>query len=136
VNLATARRLVEKQMTDSCQVERDRAGYYDDVLDMGTGQLLKRPLTPEVVWSGPCLVAPTSVGQTVEGARVMERRGYRVRLPYDSPQLLRGDRLTITSSADDQLLGRVLVLNDSSQAATMDHCTILLASDVDPVAAQ
>lgn len=136
MNFATARRLVEKHLTDSCRISRDRQGVYDDVLDMNTGQLLSRPLAPEVVYDGPCLVRPTAVGQSVEGARVMERKGYAVRLPHDAPAFFRGDRIVVTASADPDLIGHQLVLTDSSQGATMDVGTMLTASDVDPVAAQ
>lgn len=134
--MGTARRLVERHLTDSCRVERDRAGVYDDVLDINTGQLAKRPTTADVVYAGPCLVAPTGVGQTVEGARVMERKGYRIRMGYDVPQFYRGDRVVITASSDPQLVGRTLVLIDSAQGATMDPGTILNAQDPEATAAQ
>lgn len=125
MNLGTARRLVEKHLADSCVIRRDRSGVYDDVLDMGTGKLLPRPLDPEVVYDGPCLVSPVGIGQTVEGARVMERKGYRVRLPHDAPAILRGDQLTVTKSADPELVGAALAVTDSSQGATLDvGCTL------------
>lgn len=133
--LGTARRLLEKHLTDECRIERDRAGVYDDVLEMATGQLMKRPLDPEVVYEGPCLVAPTGVGQTVEGAQVVERRGYRVRLPYDSPHFLGGDRLTITTSEDPELTGRQLTIDASSQGASWDHGTTITAVDTEGVRA-
>lgn len=135
MNLATARRLVEKHLTDRCRITRDVAGYYDDVLDMATGQLLARPTEPVVVWSGPCLVRPTGIGQAVEGARVMERRGYAISLPHDAPHFRRGDVVTITFSADVDLVARQLVLTDSSQGATMDTRTVLTATDVEAVGA-
>lgn len=135
-SLTTVRRLLEKHLTDSCRIERDRAGVLDDQLDAGTLRLVPRPNPPEVVWTGPCLIRPTATGQTVEGARVVERRGYAVRLPHDSPAFYRGDRIVVTSSDDPQLVGRQLVLEESAQAATMDHGTMLTAQDVEGVAAQ
>lgn len=136
MNLGTARRLVQKHLEDSCRITRDRQGVYDDVLDMATGRLLTRPLDPEVVYDGPCLVAPTGIGQTVEGARVMERKGYRVRLPHDAPPILRGDTVTITTSRDPDLEGRPLIAVDSSQGATLDTSCVLNCQDPDAVAAQ
>lgn len=136
VNLGTARRLVEKWATDSCRVERDREGVHDDVLELATMRLLKRPLEPLVVYDGPCLVSPTGIGQTVEGARVVERRGYRITLPHDAGTFFQGDRVLVLQSADPELEGRQLVLIDSSQGATMDVRCVLNAQDVDAVAAQ
>lgn len=136
MNLGTARRLVEKHLTDSCRITRDREGVYDDVLDMATGRLLHRPLAPQVVYDGPCLVAPTGIGQTVEGARVMERRGYRVRLGHDAPVILRGDSVTVTQSADPELTGRQLAVVDSSQGATLDVGCTLNCQDPEAVGAQ
>jgi hypothetical protein len=141
VNLATARQLVQKHLTDRCRIERDQAGVYDDVLDMATGQLLARPLEPQVIYPAPgeegyCLVRPTGIGQTVEGARVIERRGYAVSLPHDAPQFRRGDRVIITASDDPELVDRPLTLIDGSQGATMDTRCVLNAQDPDPVSAQ
>lgn len=143
MNLTTARQLVEKHLTDRCLIERDRAGVYDDVLDISTMKLLRRPEEPEVIYDGdvegeggPCLIAPVGIGQTVEGARVMERRGYRVRLPYDAPIFLKGDRLTVVMSDDAELVGRLLVVVDSSQGATMDVGCTLNCQEPDAVAAQ
>lgn len=136
MNLGTARRLVEKHLTDSCRITRDRQGVYDDVLEMATGRLLTRPLDPEVIYEGPCMVRPTGIGQTVEGARVVERRGYAVSLPHDAPRFRQGDVVTITASADPDLVDRQLVLIDGTQGATLDPRTVLNAQDPDPVAAQ
>lgn len=135
MNLEAARRVVAKHSTDSCRITRDRQGVYDDVLDMATGKLLARPLTPAVVYDGPCLVTPTGIGQTVEGARVMERRGYRVRLPHDAPPILRGDTVTVRA-ADPELDARQLSVVDSSQGGTLDPCCTLNCQDPTPVAAQ
>lgn len=135
MNLGAARRVVEKHLTDSCRITRDRQGVYDDVLDMATGRLLTRPVDPEVVYAGACLVTPTGIGQTVEGARVMERRGYRVRLAHDAPPILRGDTVTVTA-ADPELNGRQLVVTDSSQGGTLDPCCTLNCQDPEAVGAQ
>lgn len=135
INLTTARALVEKHLTDTCTISRDVEGVHDNVLDMATGQLIAPAGDTTQVYAGACLVAPTGIGQTVEGARVVERRGYRIRLPWDAPTFRRGDLVAITAAADPELTGAQMVLIDSSQGATMDHGTILTAQDVEAVAA-
>lgn len=136
MNLTGARRLLQKHLTDSCTVSRDIEGVHDNVLDIATGQLAPAPADTTEVYAGPCLVTPTGIGQTVEGARVVERRGYRIRLAWDVPAFRKGDVVTITAAADPELVGRQLVLIDGSQGATMDHGTILNAQDVEAVGAQ
>lgn len=135
MNLTTARRLLQKNMTDRCRIERDRAGVYDDVLDMNTGKLLARPLVAEVIYDGPCLVTPTGIGQTVEGARVVERKGYRIRVPYDAPRFFKGDVAAVYASEDPQLCNRRLVLTEGSQGATLNHGQSLTAQDVEATTA-
>lgn len=136
INLATARALVAKHLTDTCIISRDVEGVHDNVLDLATGQLVAPAGDTAQVYSGPCMVTPTGIGQTVEGARVVERRGYRIRLPWDAPVFHRGDLVTIDAAADPELVGAQLVLIDSSQGATMDPGTILTAQDVEAVGAQ
>lgn len=126
---AAARRVLQKHLTDSCRITRDAQGYHDDVLDIGTGQLV--PVTnTRLVYDGPCLVSPTGIGKAVEGSRVTERRGYRIRLPHDCPHLVAGDIATVTS-ADPELDGRQLRLVDSTQGATLDPGATVQAEDVD-----
>lgn len=131
MNLSTARRLLQKHLTDSCRISREVRGYHDDVLDIATGALVPT-ISQEEVYAGPCLVRPAGIGQTVEGARVMERRGYVVRLPWDAGPFRKGDLVTVTA-ADPDLDGRRLRLTQGSEGATMDHGTILQAEDVEAV---
>lgn len=134
MNLATVRRLLEKHQTDSCVVTREKRGYHDDVLDIVSGALVPTVVS-EAIYSGPCMVTPTAAGQTVEGARVVERRGYRIRVPHDVGPFRRGDKVVL-AAADPALDGRILILTAGSEGATLDHGTTLAAEDAEAIEPQ
>lgn len=131
LDLGTARALVQRHLTDRCRVERDVEGKHDDVLNLVSLALVAPSPDTLVIWEGPCLVRPQMVGQTVEGARVIQRGGYHVRLPHDATRILRGDRLVVTESADADLVGRALVVTAHAQGATLDVSTNLTLEDVE-----
>lgn len=130
--LDSARAFAATHLTDHCTVRRDSLGVHDDVLDLATGRLL--PTAPVLIYSGPCLVSRTGVGTEVAGARVLERKGYRVRLPYAAEPPRRGDTLTIDSAADPTLAGKVLTVTESAAGATYRIFTTVIADDPTPVA--
>lgn len=110
VQLDRAREKLTALMGDTCRVIRDTDGTADDVLDPDT--LILEPPDPDAstVYTGQCLVTPMGTGRTtgVEssiGDTIVVIGAYKVHLPYDSPVVLRNDRVIILTSEDPQLVG-------------------------------
>lgn len=117
-DLTAGRALARSHMHDECRIERDPQGVHDNVLDINTGLRTAAAGDSSVIFTGACLVTRTAVGQEVNGARVVEHRGYRIRLPYEAPEVRYGDTLTLTACRDAVLEGKVLRVIQASQGGT------------------
>lgn len=100
-------------LPDSCRI--DRPGVGDWVLDPETG--ISTPPDPTLIMSGPenCRVQPdtlTQGRQIVVGDQVVTLHRYRASIPWDAPQILVDDVLTVLQSKDPLLTGRPLIVRD------------------------
>jgi len=125
--LARGRAAALNLMRDTCTVER-KAG--SPVLDDATGQLVQTWVT---IHTGPCrLKSPSRGGQTSGsetewGEREVTLHRYMVVFPWDvSDEIQRGDRLTVTNSADAWLIGRPLEVIDIGHSGTSTARRILV----------
>ncbi|WP_326828680.1 DUF6093 family protein [Streptosporangium sp. NBC_01810] len=101
--LAQGRAAALRLMRDTCTVERKDG---EPVLNQTTGQL-EQPW--ETVYTGVCRVKPRTQREAEWGEREVALGAYVAVLPWDaSPEIQRGDRLTITASDDAWLIGRPL----------------------------
>ncbi len=113
--LADGRQAALVLMRDTCTIER-KSG--ERVFDPETGQYTQA-WSP--VYSGVCRVKNTGGGadSDLAGAQSVTLHRYEVRLPVDaSPEVLREDRLTVTSSDDSWLVGRPMEVVDVGYAGT------------------
>jgi hypothetical protein len=114
--LARGRAAAEQLMVDTCLIERHTGrvfnsvtGVYDDVWTQ--------------VYSGPCRVkggARSSGGRDAEfGEHEATLHAYEIRLPWDTtPEIKREDRLTVTTSDDTWVIGRLLEIVDVAFSGT------------------
>lgn len=111
--LARGRAAALALMRDTCVVERKTG---DPVLDEETGQL-EQPWA--AVYAGVCRVKPRSSSESEWGEREVTLHSYVAVLPWDAtPEVQRGDRLTVTASDDAWLIGRNLDVIAISLAGT------------------
>ncbi len=103
--------LGELGMPDECTITRPTAG--EGSIDPGTGQWT--PPAGVTVFTGACRVQPDTrarptVVDTLDVSRHLRR--YRASIPWDAPQVLVDDVLTVTRTHDPQLAGRPLLVRD------------------------
>ncbi|ETK36130.1 DUF6093 family protein [Microbispora sp. ATCC PTA-5024] len=105
--LADGRREALALMRDTCTIERKSGTSFDPT----TG---KNTATWAPVYTGPCRVKATAAGNDVqfgEGEATLHK--YEIRLPWDAaPEVRREDRVTVTASDDQWVLGRHLEVVD------------------------
>lgn len=115
IDLTGARTAVQELMGQSCEITFDPLATADDEFDPETGQVT--PSEPEDIYEGPCLITPENIQPRhflqdptgIEQAHQM----YRVRLPFDSPQVPIGAQVTcVASVTDQQLIGRTFRVRD------------------------
>jgi hypothetical protein len=100
------RDLASDAMTDRCTISRSAGrGVYNPETNTHD------PAGTAPVWSGRCRVASSVAGQDVTVGALHEVLGrYIVHIPYDTPTVQPGDVVTVTESADPQLLGQRLTV--------------------------
>lgn len=104
-NLNRFREMAGRTFVDSCQVTRPtESGTLDPLTGVWT------PGTALSVYDGACRVRPANQidVETLFGGEPSTIQRYVVTLPWDAPLVRREDRVTITSSGDDQLEERHL----------------------------
>jgi hypothetical protein len=111
LDLTTARAAAETLMVDTCRITRDAQGADDDTLDQTTGALT--PPNPDTitVYSGMCLVHPSTnlphPADIREGAVAIVATRMEAALPFSAAVARHGDVLIVTSSAwNPDLVGR------------------------------
>ncbi|MEU8151782.1 DUF6093 family protein [Nonomuraea sp. NPDC048901] len=111
--LARGRTAALALMRDTCTVERKSGA---PVLNETTGQLEQAYVT---VYTGACRVKPRSASESEWGEREVTLHSYVAVLPWDAtPEVQRGDRLRVTVSDDEWLIGRSLEVIAISLAGT------------------
>lgn len=111
-DLTPAVRAVERLMDDTCVIVRNPGGVQDAVLNQVTGALVD-PDSRDPVYRGKCKIGGTGLvlGSRTEGGVSFEGETLALSLPLDSPQLLEGDVVTMTSSRrDPQLKGQTFTV--------------------------
>jgi hypothetical protein len=104
--LARGRAAVLQLMVDTCLIERKTGRTWDDV----TGDYTDVWTT---IYTGPCHLKKGGGGDSQFGEHEATLNRYPVSLPWDpSVEIKREDRLTITTSADDWLIGRPMEVVD------------------------
>lgn len=111
--LARGRAAALALMRDTCMVERKDG---EPVLNEDTG-LLEQAWA--AVYAGACRVKPRSASESEWGEREVTLHSYVAVLPWDAtPEVQRGDRLRVTVSDDEWLIGRNLEVIAISLAGT------------------
>lgn len=101
--LARGRTAALALMRDTCLVERKDG---EPVLNETTGLLEQQW---ETVYTGVCRVKPRTQREAEWGEREVALGAYVAVLPWDAaPEVQRGDRLTVSASDDEWLIGRHL----------------------------
>lgn len=99
------RRFHEKAvLKDRCTIER----HGEPVFNPATGTY--QPKTKTVATNLPCYITPFTGARTLDeafGGEIVVTRNYNLKLPWDAPEIRREDYVTITSSQDPGLVGRV-----------------------------
>ena len=102
--------LIENQMIDTCLVNRNIRGVYDDILNEDTGELIEVGVV-EQIYSGKCLVAAVNAGDKELGIAEMPKEFdiFKVILPNNTAtnSIKIGDELTVTNSKYRQNLNNV-----------------------------
>lgn len=110
-------------LPDSCVISRggDRVGA------VGEG-LVWSPAAADVVYVGACRVQPeaTQDRDATVGDTLVSLHRYRASIRSDADQVLVDDVLTVTVSADPQLIGRPLVIRDVVFDSFQVHRYLLL----------
>lgn len=118
-NLARAReRVAEATLTDTCTIVSDPKGYYDDTLNLTSGELEPAPTT--VIYQGACSFrAFTGGGAQIEvGAQQLARLRYRLTLPWAGSQAVQpGQTVTCDSCSDASLVGRTYIIQHVTEGA-------------------
>lgn len=110
--LAAGRAAALSLMRDTCVVERFAGRVFNET----TGQYVE---TWNQVYSGKCRIKPRSSSETEWGEREVSLAQYVAVLPWNAtPEVQRGDRLTVTASDDVWLIGRPLEVLAISLAGT------------------
>jgi len=119
--LARGRSAALNLMRDTCTVERkDGAPVFDEI----TGETVQAWV---VIHTGICRVKPRSPNETVWGEREVTLHQYTIGFPWDvDPVFRREDRVTITASDDDWLIGRRLEVVGASLAGVSTTRRILV----------
>lgn len=111
--LAAGRASALQLLRDTCVIERKDG---DPVFNEETGQLEQAWAT---VYTGACRVKPRSNREADWGEREVSLHSYVAVLPWDAaPEVRRGDRLRVTASDDEWLIGRNLEVVGISLAGT------------------
>lgn len=117
VDLTRARLLAADKLmpeTEQCTITRD-AGTSDDTFDIFTG--ITTSGTPQTIYTGRCglrFQPVPSKAQDYDGAAPAVQQRPEVRIPFDSPEVRRGDMVTVTASQDATLIGRRLAVADAT----------------------
>lgn len=95
------KKVVEDFMVDTVEVERPGASSFDEATGIyGSG-------TPTLIFSGKARISPTSPSTEVIGEELVSWRDAQFYFPLSAPQMRVGDLITVTSSKDERLNGRV-----------------------------
>ena len=86
------------------------------------------PSAPDTIYTGPCRVTPRTADERLllAGEDQVTSRRYAVAVPYDAPEILLGDSVTVTSAVDTGLIGlglRVLDVRYASEQWQRDLYT-------------
>lgn len=106
---------VARSLTDTCTVTRaiGRPAFNKETSTTHTAP-------PETIYSGACRVAPAAGPRRSEvGGEMATQREYVGRVPNDAPEIRVDDRLTLTVSADESLVGRGLRVADVIHGGTV-----------------
>ena len=99
---------IASQMTDTCTIDRDVRGVYDDVLNEATGELEPSGVADTEIYAGSCLVATINQGDKIQRSADMakEYNLYKVLLPLStaSSSVRIGDILTVSASVSNPAL--------------------------------
>lgn len=111
--LAEVRRsaVADKGLPDSCTITRPGPGQ--GTIDPDSG--LWTPPAGALVFTGACRVQPDprarpKTADTTDELLVLQR--YKASIPWDAPQVLVDDVLTVTCTHDPQMAGRFFIVRD------------------------
>jgi hypothetical protein len=112
IALAGMRTDMEAEMTDTIVIERIDDGDRGTV-NRATGELSGEVRLP--IYDGIGDISPIRSRRDrfdAFGESLIFTRQYRIKLPYDAPQILVGDLASVTSSEDSDVLGREFEVRD------------------------
>lgn len=131
--------LIESQMVDTCIVDRDSGGVYDDVLNEATGEL--EP--PEndfdtTVYTGKCLIAAVDKGDKEISIADMPKEFdyYKVLMPQNAStgSIRIGDRFLISQSAYDvSLIGKEFRIFKTTSATHPVYRRFYIEQSIDAI---
>lgn len=106
--VAHGRTVLDSVFTDTGTVSRDPDQLDDATYDPATMRA-GQPADSSTVWSGRCIVfAAGTPEQQIAPQTPIAVPTYRALLPYDAPEIRRGDVLTVDTSSDPLLIGKAL----------------------------
>lgn len=112
-DLTLARATAESVMDATCTITSDPEGVTDDVFDETTGRYTPPNPDTTTVYSGKCMIRPSTLGQNerVEGGAEQFIDRYDVRLPVTATGVQPGMVLTVnTTPSDPDLVGRTFTV--------------------------
>jgi len=98
-----ARKRMEEGMVDTCQAVRPSVGVPE--FDPVTGDI--DPDDPATIYVGKCQVNGLGTSTRMRGGETEYATLAQLSIPWDAPQLLVGDLVTVTTSVNDEGLGGI-----------------------------
>jgi hypothetical protein len=123
INRLPGTKFLEDQMEDSCTVDRDSRGIYDEVLNEATG-MLESPNNDfdKIIYSGMCVISRVERGDKQLPIADMPKdfNYYKVLLPLnnDTGNIRIGDRLTMNTGVHDPI-----IINKQFRVSKVDGAT-------------
>lgn len=126
---------IEAQMKDTCTIDRDVRGVFDDILNEATGELESSGTEDTEVYSGICLVATVNQGDKFLRSADMPNlyNVYKVLLPQEEANgnIRIGDILTIVTSTQSPALVAKTFRVYKVETATHPVYTRLMVEDTE-----
>ena len=115
VNLEPMRRVVDKEMVDACIITRDVDQHNDDTYDPSTMQYLAPNDDVETIYEGKCFFSAFAQvpRDEVQAMQEVTQSIYKLRIPWDAPELLPEDDVRITAcQRDTEAVGLELIVSE------------------------
>ena len=120
--LPQLRQQAEALMVDGCTITR--SGGTSSEFNPDTGEWETLPAGASV-YEGRCQVRSQNAAEVVAAEQEVGQHIYTVSVPWDTTGVTRGDRVTVTQSADPWLQGRTLTVTDVHGATNVTKRRLL-----------